>query len=87
MKKTRYNFTLKVYEKGQQVKRLETSSKRRFLNHIRTINWQDRGIKVYLRVSYGKQKDVWGKLTNFYNDGFYEDRNEFWKAFEAFTEN
>lgn len=80
------NFTLKVIRENKVVQTVRTHSKRRFLNSLRTINWGDEGIKACLRVSYGKQKDVWDKMATFYNDGFYEKKEEFWQAFKAFKE-
>jgi len=65
---------------------VRTHSKRRFLNHLRTIKWQYKGIKVYIRVSYGKKVDVFGKLSTFYNDGLYENKEDLWSAFNAFKE-
>lgn len=79
-KRTAANFLVKV--NGE---RYETSHYRRFLNHTRTIKW-DNEPSVYLRVSYGTSKDVFGKTQTFYNDGDYNNQKDFTQAFEAFTE-
>ena len=70
-------FTLKVTKHGVVVQVVRTHSIRRFLKNIRTIKWQDRDIKAYLRVNYGK---------GFYNNGEYSNEKEFWLAVQAFTE-
>jgi len=63
------NFTFRVVKNGEVISRCQTSKKRRFINHLRTINWKNKPLKVYLRVYCGRQKDVWGNLSGFYNDG------------------
>ena len=80
------NFTLKVFKNNKVIQRVQTHSIRRFTNQLRTINWQESPLKVYLRVSYGKQKDCFRKLVTFYNDGWYETENNLWLAFNAFLE-
>lgn len=68
------------------IQRIWTHKKRRFLKKIRLIIWQDGDIKVYLKVYYGKGFDVWGKYTDFYNDGDYVKKKDLLLAFNAFTE-
>lgn len=80
------NFTFKIIKNGRVVQVVRTHSIRRFVNNLRTINWKDRGIKVYLRVNYGKKVDVFGKLSTFYNDGWYKTKEDLWLAFSAFKE-
>lgn len=80
------NFTYKVVRNGKEIDRLRTHSIRRFLSHLRTINWCNGRPSVYLRVSYGKHIDNFGKFVTFYNDGDYENKDDLWQAFEAFTE-
>jgi len=84
--KNKLNFTFRVIKNGKTVERYETHSKRRFYNKIRTINWGNGVEKVYLRVSYGKGIDNFGKMTNFYNDGEYENKDDLLWALSAFTE-
>jgi len=84
-KKQKRNFTLKVFG-GQGVQRYETSSLRRFLNQTRTINWQNGIKKVYVRVSYGKFIDQSGKMTTFFNDGEYDNQQDFELVVRAFLE-
>lgn len=85
-KNNKPNFTFRVIKNGKTIDRCQTHSKRRFNNRIRTINWQNRPLKVYLRVSYGVGEDVFGKMVNFYNDGEYETKNDLLSALSAFTE-
>ena len=80
------NFTFKVIKNNKVIQRVQTHSIRRFYNHIRTINWQNRPSKAYLRVSYGKYTDCFGKMVNFYNDGEYETKEDLWLAFNVFKE-
>jgi len=84
--KNSLNFTFRVVKNGKTIDRCQTHSKRRFLNRLRTINWEDKLLKVYLRVSYGKHEDVWGKFSSFYNDGWYENEEDLWLAFNTFSE-
>lgn len=84
--RNKLNFTYRVIKNGKTVIRCQTHSKRRFYNRIRTINWKDGVEKVYLRVSYGKGLDNFGKVTNFYNDGEYKTKKDLFLALSAFTE-
>lgn len=70
MKEGSQNYLVKV--NGQ---RYETTSYRRFYNHVGTINWGN--CPVYLRVSYG---------DGYYNDGEYTNKKEFLEALEAFID-
>ena len=85
-KKNKPNFTFRVIKNGKNIDKCQTHSKRRFYNRIRSINWQNSGITVYLRVSYGKGVDTFGKMTNFYNDGNYETEKDLFFALSAFAE-
>ena len=84
--KNRLNYTFRVVKDGKTIDRCQTHSNRRFYNRIRTINWQDSPLKVYLRVSYGRRECNLGCMCNFYNDGEYETSQDLMKALEAFTE-
>lgn len=81
------NFSYKVIGNGKQVEICHSHSKRHFCTRLALINWHLNHLKVYLRVSYGKRMDNFGKLVTFYNDGWYENKKDFWLAFDAFTEN
>ncbi len=81
----RRNYTLKIFH-GQKVERYRTKSLRRFLRHARTIKWEDKPTKVYLKVSYEKFPDHRGKLTTFFNDGIYTNEKDFNLALKAFLE-
>lgn len=86
MKKGRKNYTLKVIKNRVTIQIVRTHSIRRFINNLRTINWKNGGVKVYLRVNYRKKVDVFGKLSTFYNDGWYKAKEDLWSAFNAFKE-
>lgn len=79
------NYTLKIFH-GQKEERVETKSIVRFLRRVRLINWSESNLRVYIRVSYGKQKDNYGKLTTFYNNGDFTNRQDFELALNAFLE-
>lgn len=83
--KNKLNYTFLVVKDGKTIDRCQTHSKRRFSNKLGTINWQNSLLKVYLRVSYGKQECNVGCVCNFYNDGEYETKQELFEAFAAFT--
>ncbi len=44
------------------------------------------GVRYYIKVTYGKQLDIHGKMTMFYNDGFYDTWQELRSAAKAFLE-
>lgn len=84
-------YTLRTTENGKVVINVRTKKKRKFLKKIRTINWRNKAIKIYLKVTYGKHINNNGKRVMFYNDGFYynkekEDKKDFFVAVKAFTE-
>jgi hypothetical protein len=80
------NYILRIYKKGKMCRRLETANKRRFFNQTGTIPWQNRCLKVYLKVIYGKFIDNFGKKTLFMNEGDYTNKKDFMLALKAFTE-
>lgn len=84
-KKDRLNFTYRVIKSSKTIDRCQTHSKRVFYNRIRSINWQNSPLRVYLRVSYGKAECNHGCICNFYNDGWYETRGDLISALEAFA--
>jgi len=79
-------FTLKKYENSKMTYKVRTHKLRRFLRIIRSIKWQNSSFSAYLKVDYGRFTDNFGKLTNFYNDGEYDNKEDFWMAFNAFME-
>lgn len=86
MKTQRKNYTLRVLQNEKVIDKVHTHSFRSFLPHLRTVISQKEPWRAYLRVSYGKDKDHRGRLQTFYNDGWYTDKEELQKAWEAFTE-
>lgn len=80
------NFTLKVIKNGRVVQSVRTHSIRRFADSLRTINWEGGLTAAFLRVNYGKREDWQGKVTDFYNEGEYETKEDLWLAFNAFKE-
>ncbi len=79
------NYTLKLYKNNGKIEIVRTKKKMRFLRNIRTINWQNRGIKkAYLKVSYGKKICISGCLCDFYNDGYYDNKEELLQTFKYF---
>lgn len=86
IKKNEPSFAFRVIKNGKTVGRYQAHSKHRFYNRIRSINWKEGVDKIYLRVSYGKSIDNFGKLTNFYNDGEYKTKKNLLFALSAFIE-
>lgn len=80
------NYTIKVYKNNKRVQMYRTHKIRRFLKNIRLIKFEDGGINAYIKVGYGKHIDVYGKITDFHNDGVYDNKEDFWWAFNAFIE-
>ena len=81
----RKNYTIKIYKNGKVVSRLSAHSLRRSLHHLRSINFSKGIEKVYLRVSYRSHKDVFGKVSNDRNEGYFENKKDLIQAFEAFN--
>lgn len=79
-------YTINISENTKMTHVVRTHKLRRILKKIRSIKWQNSSFKVYLKVDYGKFTDNFGKRTNFYNDGVYDNKEDFWMAFNAFIE-
>lgn len=79
-------FAIKIYKNKSVAKRASTHKKRRFMKILRSIKWQDSMIEADVKVTYGRFPDHQGRLVNFYNDGSYDNKNEFWLAVDAFME-
>lgn len=79
------NYSLKLYKSNGKIETVRTKKKMRFLRNIRTINWQTMDIKrAYLKVSYGKKICKYGCLCDFYNDGYYNSKEELVEIFKYF---
>ena len=86
---SKHSFSYKIIENGKTVSRCLTHSRRSFSQKVRTINWkeiEEKGQVVYLKVSYGKLLDNFGKYSEFHNDGDYTDKGSFCYALDAFLE-
>lgn len=83
--KNNRNYTFIVKQKGKEIERINTHHFKRFITHSRSIKWAN-DTSVYLRVSYGKSLDNFGKISTFYNDGIYQTKNEYAEALAAFLE-
>ncbi len=59
---------------------------RRFLKVLGSLNSLNGDFRAYLKVSYGKGLNVFGKHTEFYNDGEYDNIHDLLLAFDAFKE-
>ena len=70
------SLTLKVQKNGRVVSVVQSRRKLSFLQRIKAqLNQQ--GVRFYLRVKYA---------DDFFNDGYYQDRNSFLFAYKCFTE-
>lgn len=72
----------KLTRKNGKVTWYRKVSLRRFLSFCSLGSFA----KIYVKVEYGKRKDVRGKEVMFYNDGEYDDPKEAVKALRAFLE-
>lgn len=79
-------FIVKVYKDGQLVQKALRHKKTPFVHILRKYLLAENNISVYLRIEYGKELDVFGRLTQFYNDGEYSAEPDLWQAFCAFVE-
>lgn len=88
-KLNKISYFYKITTGTKSITKCLTHSRRVFFKKIRTINWKEvdsKGYVVYLRINYGKFLDNYGKMSNFYNDGDYQDEGSFCLAFNAFLE-
>lgn len=85
-KNQKINYFLKVTAGHKTIQKCATKKWRRFLNNLRQISWRNPATKVYLRIVYGKDRDNFGHLVKFYNDGRYTNKTEFNQALAAFLE-
>lgn len=69
-------------KKGKKVRRVLADNAQRISQISRLTRWA----KAYLRVAYGKARDVWGKMVLFDNVGFYNNKKDFGVALRAFCE-
>lgn len=79
------NYSAKTVKQGKTTSRCSTHSIRRFKKYLGTINWKKNDL-VYLRVNYGFRLDNFGNMSNFINEGEYNNPEDFWLAFNAFME-
>lgn len=74
-------ITLRLYLKNGKIRKYYTSNAiRRILYKASHVNFE----KAYCRVNYGKFEDPFGKIVNFYNDGYYTDKKELFKVIQIF---
>ncbi|HSV95136.1 MAG TPA: hypothetical protein VLH94_04175 [Spirochaetia bacterium] len=76
---------MKFYISQNKKPLVRTGKIRKFINYAKKIDWTTRPT-VYLKVSYGRFLDNFGKMTDFLNDGNYTDEKTFWIALCAFLE-
>ncbi len=76
MKINKVSYTFKVFKNGQLIQRYDSSSLRRFRNHVGTIKFQN-NFEVYLKANYG---------NGYYNDGIYTNYKDFLLALYAFAD-
>lgn len=74
------NFKVQINQKIIKTKKI-----RKLVGTCRSIDWATNPT-VTLKVIYGKFIDNFGKLTTFYNEGVYTDKETFQVALAAFLE-
>lgn len=67
---------------GQKVQRYHSGSVSRFISKIRGHG----NGRINIRVEYGKDKDVFGKIVMFYNEYDGDNKEESISALKAFIE-
>ncbi len=80
------NYTLKLYKNNGEVETVRTKKKKRFFRILRMIDWQNHIKNAYLKISYGKKKCTEGCLCDFYNDGYYANKEDMLETFKYFNE-
>ena len=79
-------YSTKIYKNNKVVQTIRSSKIRSFLKKIRSVNFKEQEIKVYLKVESGILLDNFGKYSKGDNEGTYDNHVDFWHAFNAFTE-
>lgn len=75
------NIYLKLYLPNGKISQYRSSrSTIRILSRVSLIKFK----KAYLKVSYGNKVDCFGKLSEFYNDGYYQNPKELVYAIKTF---
>lgn len=77
-------YTLKIYETSGKIETVRTKKRKRFFKFLRTINWQSGIKKSYIKVSYGKKVCIDGCLCEFWNDGYYNTKEELLEIIKYF---
>lgn len=80
------NYTLRLHKNGGKVETVRTKKRKRFLRILRTIKWGTGILRGYIKVSYGKKICVDGYLCEFYNDGYYDNKEDLLEVFKVFNE-
>ena len=80
--RTHIKVILKLTNRHGGVSTYHSGTKSRFMSKLTAKNW----VKCHIKVLYGKQKDVFGKLVEFTNEGIYENSHDAIQAFNAFLE-
>jgi len=77
------SILLKLYlENGEMRKYTSRSYTRRISSFVSHVNFE----KAYVKVSYGKKICSYGCLCNFYNDGWYDNKEDLLYMLKAFWE-
>jgi hypothetical protein len=72
-------ITLRLYNKGK-IKKYFGTSVRRMLYWINHSTFE----KAYVKVHYGRGLAVNGEMTEFKNDGYYDDKKELLEVLKVF---
>jgi len=84
-RKLRLGLMLKIFKNNGSISSTKKQKKQTFLHLIEAIPASE--VKnYYLRVTYGKFLDVFGKMETFFNDGEYETKKDLLYALTIFTE-
>ena len=84
-RKLRIPIHLKVYFKDGRVLSYVGTKKSQVRGRLVRVSHQNVK-KYYVKVVYGRTKDVFGKMTTFDNSGEYQTKEELFYALSAFTE-
>jgi antitoxin component YwqK of YwqJK toxin-antitoxin module len=78
-------ITLRLYLKNGKTMKYYTNDKiKRIYSLVSLAKFPDKVLKAYVKVSYGKFLDAFGKMTEFYNDGYYTDKKELREVISIF---
>jgi len=79
------NYNVKLLLRTATGNMYRSSNLRSFFLRLSRLVSSQKSFPIYLRVSYGRSRDCFNRLVEFYNDGDYTNKKDLMHAFRAFV--